>query len=204
MNELGSRTESQSGSVMSNSLWLHGRSPWNSPGQNTGVGSLSLLQGIFPTQGSKPSLPHCRWILLPTELSLFVNPFDPKWKQAQDAQPPKEYHLVPPSFELSISLSYCYVFMVTLKISKAVYPRWSQDVPDFFAFEILGIFKEAWTCRTIQGYNRGFIITTLTSYNIYFFKCFSFSWISLMLRGIQYWWLIMFIGNCLSVTFPDL
>ena len=38
-------------------------SPWNSPGQNTGVGSLSLLQGIFPTQGSKPGLPHCGWIL---------------------------------------------------------------------------------------------------------------------------------------------
>jgi len=37
--------------------------PWNSPGQNTGVGNLSLLQGIFPTQGSNPSLPHCRWIL---------------------------------------------------------------------------------------------------------------------------------------------
>ena len=33
-----------------------------SPGQNTGVGSLSL-QGIFPTQGSNPGLPHCRWIL---------------------------------------------------------------------------------------------------------------------------------------------
>ena len=31
-------------------------SPWNSPGQNTGVGSLSLLQGLFPTQGSKPGL----------------------------------------------------------------------------------------------------------------------------------------------------
>ena len=29
--------------------------------QNTGVGSLSLLQGIFPTQGSNPGLPHCRW-----------------------------------------------------------------------------------------------------------------------------------------------
>ena len=29
----------------------------------TGVGSLSLLQGIFPTQGSNPDLPHCRWIL---------------------------------------------------------------------------------------------------------------------------------------------
>ena len=37
---------------MSNSLWLHGLyTPWNSPGQNTGVGSLFLLQGIFPTQG---------------------------------------------------------------------------------------------------------------------------------------------------------
>ena len=35
----------------------------NSPGQNTGVGSLSLLQGIFPTQGSNPDLPHCRRIL---------------------------------------------------------------------------------------------------------------------------------------------
>ena len=38
-------------------------SPWNSPGQNTGVGRLSLLQGIFPTQGSNPGLPHCRQIL---------------------------------------------------------------------------------------------------------------------------------------------
>ena len=35
-------------------------SAWNSPGQNTGVVSLSLLQGIFPTQGSNPGLPHCR------------------------------------------------------------------------------------------------------------------------------------------------
>ena len=38
-------------------------SPWNSPGQNTGVGSCSLLQGIFPTQGSNSGLSHCRWIL---------------------------------------------------------------------------------------------------------------------------------------------
>ena len=37
--------------------------PWNSPGQNTGVGNLSLLQGIFPTQGSNPGLQHCRRIL---------------------------------------------------------------------------------------------------------------------------------------------
>ena len=39
------------------------RDPWNSLGQNTGVGRLSLLQGIFPTQGSNPGLPHCRWII---------------------------------------------------------------------------------------------------------------------------------------------
>ena len=32
-------------------------------GQNTGVGSLSFLQGAFPTQGSNPGLPHCRQIL---------------------------------------------------------------------------------------------------------------------------------------------
>ena len=42
--------------------------PWNSSGQNTGVGSLSLLQGIFSTQGSNPGLPHCRQIFfLPAE-----------------------------------------------------------------------------------------------------------------------------------------
>ena len=39
------------------------RSPWNSPGQNTGLGTLSVLQGIFPTQGSNSGLPHCRRIL---------------------------------------------------------------------------------------------------------------------------------------------
>ena len=37
--------------------------PWNCPGQNTGVGSLCLLQRIFPSQGSNPGPLHCRWIL---------------------------------------------------------------------------------------------------------------------------------------------
>ena len=51
-------------SVVSDSLRPHGLcSPWNSPGQNTGEGSLSLLQGIFPTPGLNSGLPHCRWIL---------------------------------------------------------------------------------------------------------------------------------------------
>ena len=55
---------SESHSVVSNSLQPRGLcSPWNSPGQNTGMGSQSLLQGIFPTQGSNPGLQHCRQIL---------------------------------------------------------------------------------------------------------------------------------------------
>ena len=56
--------ESESHSAMSSSLQPYGlNSPWNSPAQNTGEGSLSLLQGIFPTQGLNPGLPHCRQIL---------------------------------------------------------------------------------------------------------------------------------------------
>ena len=49
--------------------------PWNSPGQNTVVDSCSLLQGIFPTQGLKPGLPHCRQILY--HLSYQGSPFIP-------------------------------------------------------------------------------------------------------------------------------
>ena len=49
---------------MSDSLRPHGLySSWNSPGRNTGVGSLFLLQGIFQTQGSNPGLPLCKLIL---------------------------------------------------------------------------------------------------------------------------------------------
>ena len=51
-------------SVMSDSLRPPGLfTPWNSPGQNTGVGSCCLLQGIFPTQESNPGLLHYRQIL---------------------------------------------------------------------------------------------------------------------------------------------
>ena len=58
------KNESERYSVASNSLQPHGLySPWNSPGQNTGVGCHALLQGIFPTQGSNAGLPHYRQIL---------------------------------------------------------------------------------------------------------------------------------------------
>ena len=61
--------ESVSRSVVSDSLrpegWWPTRllCPWNSPGKNTGEGSHSFLQGIFPTQWLQLDLPHCRQIL---------------------------------------------------------------------------------------------------------------------------------------------
>ena len=58
-----------SSSVISDSLPPHGLCParllcsWNAPCKNTGVGCHSLLQGIFPIQGSNSGLLHCKWIL---------------------------------------------------------------------------------------------------------------------------------------------
>ena len=70
-------SESEDHSVISNSLQPHGQySPWNCPGQNTGVGSLSLLQNIFPTQVSNPGLPHCGQIF--SQLSHKGSP-EPHW-----------------------------------------------------------------------------------------------------------------------------
>ena len=57
-------SETEICSVAPDLWWPHGLySPWNSPCQSTGVGSLSLLQGIFPTQVSNPGLLHCKQIL---------------------------------------------------------------------------------------------------------------------------------------------
>ena len=57
-------SESESLLVISDSLRAHGLySPWNSPDHNTALDSRSLLQGIFPIQGSNPGFLHCRWIL---------------------------------------------------------------------------------------------------------------------------------------------
>ena len=65
--------------------------PWDSPGQNAGVGSHFLLQGIFLTQGSNPSLLHCRWILYylshqgsPRILEWVAYPFSSGSSQPQD------------------------------------------------------------------------------------------------------------------------
>ena len=72
------KEESESHLLVLNSLWPHGLySPWNSPGQNTGVGSLSLLWGIFPTQGLNPGLLHCGWI--PYQLNYQGSPGILEW-----------------------------------------------------------------------------------------------------------------------------
>ena len=60
--------------------------PWHSPGQNTGGGSLSLLQGTFLTQGSNPGLPHCRWILY--QLSHKGSPRILEWVAYPFSSPP--------------------------------------------------------------------------------------------------------------------
>ena len=72
---------------MSNSLQLHGLySPWNSPGQKTGMGSYSLLQGIFPTQGWNPGLPRCRWFFT----SWATSPGDEREKPTTKITPPSK------------------------------------------------------------------------------------------------------------------
>ena len=58
-------SESVSCSTMSDSLQPSASvlCPWNSPGNNTGVGRRSLLHGFFQTQRSNRSLLHCRRLL---------------------------------------------------------------------------------------------------------------------------------------------
>ena len=58
-----SEGESLSGVRLCDAMNSTAYSSWNSPGQNAGVGSLSILQGIFPTQESNWGLLHCRRIL---------------------------------------------------------------------------------------------------------------------------------------------
>ena len=62
--------------------------------QNTGV-SLSLLQGIFPTQGSNPGLLHCKWILY--QLSHKGNPLLKSQKQKLGVGSKSRVLCIPPA-----------------------------------------------------------------------------------------------------------
>ena len=85
---------------MSDPLWPHRLySPWNSLGQNIGVGSLSLLQGNFPTQESNPGLPHCRQILY--QLSQKGSPCLEDWKWSELGLSPHHCKEHQPQWEMT-------------------------------------------------------------------------------------------------------
>ena len=80
----------------------------NSPGKNTGVGRHALLQGIYPTQGKKPGVPHCRRILYhlshqgsPFKLLCESNPGQPELHKFPSSQRETyHFHRVTQSFPL--------------------------------------------------------------------------------------------------------
>ena len=75
--KMDSTSESESHSALFDSLQPHGLYSWNSQSQNTGVGRCSLLQGIFPTQGSNPDSLYCRQIIY--QLSYLGSPRILEW-----------------------------------------------------------------------------------------------------------------------------
>ena len=77
-------------------------SPWNSPGQNTEVVSLCLIQRIFPTQESNPCLPHCRWILY--QLSHKGNNFSIAVLQIDSSVPSVQFHIYALVYDIYLSL----------------------------------------------------------------------------------------------------
>ena len=96
-------SESESHSIVSDSLWSHGLyGPWDSPGQNTEVGSRSLLQGIFPIQGSESGLPHCRRSLY--QLSQRGSPLRALTSLPGINCVPLGHGQVPQSLDVSVSL----------------------------------------------------------------------------------------------------
>ena len=112
-------SESESHSIMSDSLGTRGlHSPWNSLSQNTGMGSPSLLQGIFPTQGSNPGLPHCRQILY--QLSYQGSPWNKSsvWLISFSIMPSRSIHIVTND---RISSFLCFVYLLLLITHMYVY-----------------------------------------------------------------------------------
>ena len=149
--------ESESRSVVFDSLWPHGLySPWNSPGQNTGVGSLSLLQGIFPTQGWNPGLQHCRWILY--QLSHQKSPTILEWVAYSFSRGsfwPRNgtgVSCIAGGFFTGWAIRDEWMWLL---INPQAGPRQSEDSHSLFSRESLGMEKSGWItyivlCSTIM------------------------------------------------------
>ena len=130
---------SESRSVMSDSLWLHGLySSWNSPGQNTGVGSRSFLQRIFPTQGLNPGLPH--WKRIFYQLSHEGSPRILEWVVYPFSRPRIEQgSLALQADSLPTELSGRPACTVNMKVNGLVFRKYREEFKD----------KEVW-CLQLQ------------------------------------------------------
>ena len=95
---------------------------WNSPGQNTGVSSLSFLHGIFPTQGLNPGLLHCRWILY--QLSQAWHAIIHRVTQSQAQLKQLRTAHVSPSSSLSILRAKIHLFLFFAYLLEVMYFKW--------------------------------------------------------------------------------
>ena len=111
--------------VLSDSLQPHGLySPWNSPGLNTGVDSLSLLQGIFLTQGLNLGFPHCRQMLY--HLSYQESPWNPQFLQAYMSVLSAYLFQILAASNLPLTYSPCSSFLPLLEHNKHSSPMGSK------------------------------------------------------------------------------
>ena len=114
--------------------------PRNSPGQNIGVGSCSLLQGIFPTQGLNPGLPHCRQILY--QLSHQGSPQRKyRWEKKSTW---KDFSTLLALGEKSVKLQWD----ITTNL-------WKQLKQKAWKYQRLGRRQRSWVSGTQVGINKG-------------------------------------------------
>ena len=177
--------EIESHSVVPNSLRPHGLySPWNSLGQNTGVGSFSLLQGIFPTQELNWGLLHCKRILY--QLSYQGSPN--KLHRARYCKiilfsfTEREY-LWRNSFKISHICTWHYFLWITENFwwLKAQPKKWTQGINKY-----LDHFKAFVKCELYLFNVFTLRINTFRSFRIYCFKGKSSAQISLSCLALQF------------------
>ena len=102
--------------------------PWDSPGKNTGVGCLALLQEFFPTQGSNPGLLHCRQILYCLRQQGSPQPRVGHLKKKKKNKPTNNWH----KLKFSLIFSFYYVKFLYRIIIKNMLNSTRFIIPLFF------------------------------------------------------------------------